>query len=224
LAADGTPLPPKPRQVARPPYNGPPYDWREMSPGCQVLHLNTCEAAKKALDALMSPSMPPVVGFDIEWRPSFIPKQPENPVALVQISTYDTILLLQLSSIQAVPDSLWRILESPETTKVGVNIANDCIKLYRDWGLSVRNCIELSLMARSADPSWTGKYNSPLGLAHLVEVYLERSLPKGHISRSNWEDDPLSEKQKDYAANDAHAGYMIYTKLASKITEMEPIP
>jgi hypothetical protein len=108
--------------------------------------------------------------------------------------------------------------------------------------VSVRNCVELSFLARSVDPSWTGKYNRMLGLAHLSEIYLERLLPKGRITRSDWEAE-LSDKQRDCtraivftatwsvnkisysdAANDAHAGYMIYTKLASKVTEMVPVP
>jgi hypothetical protein len=50
------------------------------------------------------------------------------------------------------------------------------------------NCVDLSLLARTVDNNqWKGKYNSSLGLARLVEFYEYRLLPKGRITRSNWE-------------------------------------
>jgi len=54
----------------------------------------------------------------------------------------------------------------------------------------VYNCVDLSLLARTVDnDQWKGKYNSPLGLARLVEFYEYRLLPKDKITRSNWEKD-----------------------------------
>lgn len=65
---------------------------------------------------------------------------------------------------------------------------DDCKKLYRDYGVSVRNCVELSLLARTVDNArWKGKYTEPIGLARLVDTYEQATLSKGKIQRSNWE-------------------------------------
>ena len=64
---------------------------------------------------------------------------------------------------------------------------DDCIKLWKDHQVSVRNCVDLALLARSVDPQWKGPYKGGIGLSRLAETYLQRKLPKGGIQRSNWE-------------------------------------
>ncbi len=65
---------------------------------------------------------------------------------------------------------------------------DDCKKLWKDYGVNVRNCIDLGLLARTVDNAhWKGKYSSPIGLARLCETYHELSLAKGKVQRSNWE-------------------------------------
>jgi len=46
----------------------------------------------------------------------------------------------------------------------------------------------------------------------LIESYEYRLLVKDKITRSNWEA-VLSERQQEYASNDAHAGFTLYKKL-----------
>ena len=43
-----------------------------------------------------------VLGFGLEWRPNFTKGNPENPVALVQLASEDTILLIHVSFMQGV--------------------------------------------------------------------------------------------------------------------------
>jgi hypothetical protein len=121
-------------------------------------------------------------------------------------------------------------------------LLEDCKKLYRDYGVSVRNCVELALLARSVDnATWKGKYSHPLGLTRLLENYKGLTLEgKGKIQRSNWEA-WLSEKQQDCkaassprgpalthnlldAANDAQAGLAIYQHLLGLLGAMETPP
>lgn len=65
--------------------------------------------------------------------------------------------------------------------------------------MSTRNCVDLSLLARTVDNAkWKGKYSSPIGLARLCKTYEELDLPKGKITRSNWEL-LLSDIQQDCA-------------------------
>lgn len=64
----------------------------------------------------------------------------------------------------------------------------DCKKLWNDWRVDVRNCVDLALLARTVDNArWKGKYSQPIGLARLCEAYEELTLNKGKITRSNWE-------------------------------------
>jgi len=63
--------------------------------------------------------------------------------------------------------------------------------------MPIRNCVDLSLLARTVDNArWQGKYNSSIGLAHLVESYMYKLMEKGKVTRSNWEA-VLSEEQKE---------------------------
>ena len=111
------------------------------------------------------------------------------------------------------PASLQALLENPQYSKAGVSIlsaygnqafqphidllAADCKKLWRDYGINVRNCIDLGLLARTVDNArWKGKYSQPIGLSRLCETYHELSLAKGKVQRSNWEA-ALSPLQQD---------------------------
>jgi hypothetical protein len=122
------------------------------------------------------------------------------------------------------PSKLRQLFWNPAVIKAGVAIQHDCQKLFADWNVSVRNCVDLSLFARCVDnPRWKGPYKNPIGLARLVETYEKLSLPKGKIQRSNWEA-PLSAMQQDYAANDAHSGFVIYCRFAKMAREMRLPP
>jgi ribonuclease D len=150
--------------------------------------------------------------------------QPENRVALVQLATLDTVILLHIHHMTQFPSQLAKLLDSPFWIKAGVGIQYDCKKLYRDYGVSVRNCVELSLLARTVDNArWKGKYTEPIGLARLVDTYEQATLSKGKIQRSNWEWN-LNGLQQEYAANDAHAGYVLYSRLVSTAQAMDPVP
>lgn len=199
----------------------PIYSWRERSTGTRLLYITECQQANEAIESLSRGPM----GFDLEWRPNFVKGEAENPVALVQLANEDTILLVQVSNMREFPDKLRGMLEDRDIVKAGVGIQGDCYKLYRDWGISMRNCVDLSLFARSVDnATWKGRYANPIGLARLVETYEHLSLPKGKVQRSNWEAAPLSLLQQDYAANDAHSGLIVFTRFAdmAKVMESEP--
>ena len=110
-----------------------------------------------------------------------------------------------LTIFAAFPAKLRDILQDPSIIKAGVAIlresifsfmdvrtpilySEDCKKLWKDYEVNVSNCVELGLLARSADnPQWKGKYTAPIGLARLCEVYFGHTLAKGKVQRSNWE-------------------------------------
>ena len=57
-----------------------------------------------------------------------------------------------------------------------------------DYRVDTRNCVDLSLLARTVDNQrWKGKYSNPIGLSRLCEAYEELTLQKGKVQLSNWE-------------------------------------
>ncbi|KAJ7456651.1 ribonuclease H-like domain-containing protein [Mycena latifolia] len=163
-------------------------------------------------------------GIDIEWKPNFRKGEVENPVALLQLANVDTILLLHLCHMSRFPKKLQTVLEDPNIVKAGVGIQGDAKKIYKDCSVNIRNCVDLSLLAKSVDNArWKGKYNDPIGLARLIAAYENRLLSKGKITRSNWEN-YLDLEQQEYASNDGHAGYALYMKLSCMIPTMSKPP
>ncbi|OCB85224.1 ribonuclease H-like protein [Sanghuangporus baumii] len=165
-----------------------------------------------------------VVGFDVEWRPNTGASSAlgENPVAVVQIAATRKVLVLHLSAMEAIPAKLIDFLKDGTILKAGVNILGDAQRMYRDFGATVRSCVELSYLARTLDPErWPGNPAEFISLARLVSVYLNRSLSKTGTRRSNWDENVLSPEQINYAANDAHASQLICTTLLNRAHHLD---
>ncbi|KAI6004490.1 ribonuclease H-like domain-containing protein [Pisolithus orientalis] len=191
----------------------PLYSWNSSSPSRTPLYITDHNVANKFLSALPHGT----IGFDLEWKPG------SNPVALVQLATANCVLLLHIYRMKEIPHKIRDVLSGSRWTKVGVNIQYDCKKLHEDYGLDVRNCVNLSLMARSVDNArWNGSYIQPIGLAKLLQTYHGTTLCKEE-QLSNWEL-PLSPTQQHYAANDAHSAYTIYTRLQTIAQTKIPPP
>ncbi|TFK57491.1 ribonuclease H-like protein [Heliocybe sulcata] len=207
------------QQTAKPPPL-PLYSWRERNPSGRLVYIRDHEQADLECSRITEGSL----GFDLEWKPTYVSGVPENKVALVQLANSDSILLLQVSAMTKFPDGLKTLLGDPNIVKTGCGIQHDCKKLYADHGVALRNCVDLSCLARSADNAqWKGNYSQPIGLARLVATYEKQDLPKGKVQRSNWEN-LLTPRQQEYAANDAHSGWLIYTRLIAMADAIEPKP
>lgn len=64
-----------------------------------------------------------------------------SPLALLQLSTVDECLLVQMEHLQgAVPLSLIQLLEDPSVLKVGLGIAEDVRRLQLGFGIVVKVC------------------------------------------------------------------------------------
>jgi hypothetical protein len=92
--AKGTSSPPVPKL--------PLYSWQDLIPKPTLSYITDHEVANAQLARL--PQGP--LGFDLEWRPNFYKGQRENPVAVVQLASYDTIILLQISAMSGTCFSL----------------------------------------------------------------------------------------------------------------------
>ncbi|KAF7837026.1 Werner Syndrome-like exonuclease [Senna tora] len=151
-----------------------------------------------------------VLGFDIEWRPSFTTSVPNGKAAVVQIyAGTGRCYVLQIIH-SGIPQNLQLMLEDPEILKVGVNIANDARKLFNDYKVSVKGLEDLSFLANQK-LGGNVRYRS---LAHLTEKLLSKELPKpSRIRMGNWESNPLSDEQIEYAAIDAYASWYLFKVL-----------
>jgi hypothetical protein len=122
-----------------------PYDWRAFAdPGVQLHYIRMEDTANERIARIASRPTPFTIGLDFEWRPTFVAGRPENPIALVQVACDDEILLVHVGAMQgnffhmssldfrryksliliksAFPTGLRDLLESTNSTKVGVGI------------------------------------------------------------------------------------------------------
>ncbi|NXO00538.1 WRN helicase, partial [Rhinopomastus cyanomelas] len=149
------------------------------------------------------------VGFDIEWPPSYT-KGKMAKVALIQMCvSEEKCYLFHISSMSGFPKGLKRLLEDETIKKVGVGIEGDQWKLMSDFEIKLKSFVELADIANEklqCKEVWS--------LNGLVKHLFGKQLLKDKSVRcSNWEEFPLNEEQKLYAATDAYAGYIIYQKL-----------
>ncbi|XP_054990024.1 bifunctional 3'-5' exonuclease/ATP-dependent helicase WRN [Sorex araneus] len=150
-----------------------------------------------------------VVGFDIEWPPVYRKGQ-LGKVALIQLCVSESkCYLFHIPSASVFPQGLKLLLENEAIKKAGVGIEGDQWKLLRDFDVKLKSLVELADVANEKL-----KCTETWSLNGLVKHLLGKQLLKDKAVRcSNWNDFPLSETQKLYAATDAYAGLIIYQKL-----------
>ena len=154
----------------------------------------------KAVEYLMKSK---ILGVDTETRPSF-KKGKMHQVSLLQISTYDTCFLFRLNRI-GLTDSLVKLLEDRQTTKVGLSLQDDLRQLNQRRALTPGAYIELQ------------KEVKEIGIEDMSLQKIYANLFGEKIAKSqqlsNWEAETLSEAQQYYAATDAWACLKIHEEV-----------
>jgi len=194
------------------------------------------------------------VGLDIEWRVTFARGQEPAPVALIQVcfspagghgrvpapphypdalNVPAVCMLFHVSRFRArdpatgalaLPPSLRALLEDAAVAKAGCAIRNDAAKLRRDFGVEVRNAIDLGDMysGRSGLQVIANRF-SLQELAGLC--FAGQGLLKPPALRmSNWELSPLTQEQVGYASTDAWASLAIFIHLHARRSARQPPP
>jgi len=155
------------------------------------------------------------VGFDIEWKPQFVPKKKggtENKTAVIQLSVKTSCLVLHIFRMKSLPPSLHIVLSDKNILKVGSGINGDVIKLLNDTGMFCNGRVDTQECAKAV-----GIYEH-VGLKHLARQVLKIDIDKPKsVSMSNWEYYPLKAKQIHYAALDAWVSLKLFLKLREKI-------
>ncbi|XP_067413066.1 bifunctional 3'-5' exonuclease/ATP-dependent helicase WRN isoform X2 [Emydura macquarii macquarii] len=177
--------------------------------GSVVYSYDASDCSLLSEDIRRSLSSGDVMGFDIEWPPSYT-KGKVGKVALIQICVSEKkCYLFHISSMSGFPKGLKRLLEDERIKKVGVGIEGDQWKLMSDFEIKLKSFVELTDVANEKL-----KCKETWSLNGLVKHLFSKQLLKDKDVRcGNWEEFPLSEEQKLYAATDAYAGLLIYQKL-----------
>ncbi|KAM5275089.1 bifunctional 3'-5' exonuclease/ATP-dependent helicase WRN isoform 4-T4 [Hipposideros larvatus] len=150
-----------------------------------------------------------VVGFDMEWPPVYS-KGKLSRIALIQLCVSESkCYLFHISCMAVFPQGLKMLLENEAIKKAGVGIEGDQWKLLRDFDIRLKSFVELTDVANEKL-----KCTQTWSLNGLVKHLFGKQLLKDKSIRcSNWNNYPLTEDQKLYAATDAYAGLIIYQKL-----------
>ncbi len=173
----------------------------------QIEVISDQNAALSAVNRLSAES---VLGFDTETKPSFKPGE-NNPVALLQLATADTVFLFQILQLEDVT-SLFDLLANPNILKVGVAVRDDIRKLQDRAHFEPAGFLELSTFTQKA-----GIVNT--GLRSLAALFLGVRVSKG-AQVTNWSRRQLTPAQIRYAATDA----WISRRLFLKLQELQLIP
>ena len=166
----------------------------------RIITIDTAADTDKAVKALSNEK---VIGIDTETRPSFR-KGVHHKVSLIQVSTADTCFLIRLNRTE-MPDSLISLLENEEIIKVGISLHDDYQALNKRRRFKAGGFFDLQ------------KHVNEFGIEEMSLQKIYAIIFGQRISKNqrltNWENDVLTDKQKQYAATDAWACLNIYNKL-----------
>ena len=166
----------------------------------RIITIDTAADTDKAVKALSNEK---VLGIDTETRPSFR-KGVHHKVSLIQLSTADTCFLIRLNRTE-MPDSLISLLENEEIIKVGISLHDDYQALNKRRRFKAGGFFDLQ------------KHVNEFGIEEMSLQKIYAIIFGQRISKNqrltNWENDVLTDKQKQYAATDAWACLNIYNKL-----------
>lgn len=177
-----------------------------------------------------------VIGFDMEW-PWETNTTADSPlqqrIGLIQIACEDKIALFHIglhsgsTAKDLLAPALRNIIEDPAIAKCGVAVHSADFARLRQWfGLKPRGALELSHLHNLVSFGGSNPAECTTKLKNLsaqVEEHLGLPLYKGKVRNSNWSQ-PLNEDQKNYAAADAYAGFMLFHCMNAKRMAMVPTP
>lgn len=145
----------------------------------------------------------PLIGFDTETRPAY-KKGTVRGVALMQLSTSDTCILIRLN-LTGFPNCLVDFIKNPHIKKVGLSLHDDFLSINRRMQITPEGFIDLQKLVP--------RYGfSDISLQKIYALLFAQKISKGQ-RLSNWEADVLTEAQKRYAALDSWACLKIYEAL-----------
>lgn len=176
--------------------------------GIDLANVRLVRSEQDAREALADLLAGDAIGFDTESKPTFAKGEVSTGPHLVQLATLKTAWLFQTATPagNALAITVLKpVLEDERVLKVGFGLGDDVKRLKSKFGIGLRNVLDLSTALRRR-----GERN-PLGARSAVERFFGQRLQKSkRITTTNWALPRLSDKQLQYAADDAHAALKIY--------------
>lgn len=155
-------------------------------------------------------SSQPVLGFDTETKPCFVPKVPRNRMAILQLSTSDKAYIFRLQQT-GVPKELAKIMSNPRIIKVGAAIHDDIKGLQTYRVFDPKGFVDLQKVA--------AEYGiQEKSVRKMAAIILKKRVSKSQ-QLSNWEASKLSDAQLRYAAIDAWICKEMFDKLKNTSNE-----
>lgn len=165
--------------------------------------INDFEEAAKAVQSIREAKT--LIGFDTETKPSF-QKGVKHKVSLVQLSVNNTAYLFRLNKMNGIGQDLKDLLEDSNYIKVGLATPDDFFNMRKwDSSLNPKGVIEIQNLVK-------GYGIEEMSLAKIYGILFKLKISKRQ-RLTNWEAEPLTEKQLAYAAFDAVACVQIYNEL-----------
>ncbi|CAI9774270.1 unnamed protein product [Fraxinus pennsylvanica] len=148
-----------------------------------------------------------IFGFDCKYNPHPIESM-SNKVALIQLCVETKCLILQLSYMYNIPQSIWNLLSDSNNTFVGVQIEETAKKLRNEYGISFCRSLDLRSLVKTWFPiSYKGRPSLKALAYGVAGLGMRRNSKK--IWSSDWEFRVLDEDMVQCACVDAYASYRI---------------
>ena len=205
--------------------------------GIPVKIIDNASDCQVWINKLLS-NKPRLLGLDCEWK-TWKNNNSKNkycqhrgPVALLQICDDNICLLLKMINIKQsgnFPSNLVQLLENADIIKVGLTIAGDKQKLFKDYDIDVNGCVDIKkfmlkkclFVEMLTNKEKMNVKNSNLeGICNFMLGYKALSKDK-NITMSNWELNPLSQSQIIYGASDAIYGYYTFLQCILNVNNLK---
>ena len=138
-------------------------------------------------------------------------------LALIQLFDCETVYLidpLPLTNPAEELEPLWAILRDPAVAKVFHSCKSDILLLDELYGVHVRNIVDTSVQY-----TLLAEADNNISLGRLIQQELGLEVDKGE-QKSNWLKRPLTEAQKQYAANDVLYLFELTDRLDAKLAAL----
>ena len=170
-----------------------------LFPG-RIISVITESEADKAVAYLLSCD---ILGVDTETKPTFRKGQ-NHRVSLLQVASKDTCFLFRLNKT-GITDSIKKLLENKQVPMIGLSWHDDLLSLHKRREFTPGYFIDLQDIV--------GK----LGIKDLSLQKIYANIFHKKISKrqrlTNWDEDILNDKQKEYAATDAWTCINLYEEI-----------
>ena len=188
----------------------PPFEGLALN---RIFVIKTLSQLRIASEAIHSERF---VGFDTESKPTWSKDAPRTGPHVIQFALSDRAYIIQ-APLGILAEQLRSIIESEHIVKVGFGLNSDRGPLFRNLGFRLKTTVELSHVLRALH------YKQKLGAKAAVAIVLGKNLPKlKSITTSNWALPKLTERQLEYAANDAFAALSVFRAIGSPYSSAVP--